>query len=102
MHILDSTQQILPEIDNQNLKNINFWCVDEGALPPATPINHYLGGTSKKSHFLLSTHLCALLKSQFGAKYGTMGPPRAIYEPRGQDVIETSIVLTTLIQTVSE
>ena len=44
----DVTQEILSEIANQNLKNIKFWCMDQGALPPVTPINPYLGGNMQK------------------------------------------------------
>ena len=44
----DAAQQILSEMANPNLKKVNFWCVDEGALPPMTPINPYLGGNAKK------------------------------------------------------
>ena len=43
MHTLGATQWIPPEIAIQNLKNIKFWCVNEGMLLPATPINPYLG-----------------------------------------------------------
>ena len=46
MHTPDAAQQILSEMANQNLKKVNFWCVDEGALPPMTPINPYLGGSA--------------------------------------------------------
>ena len=48
MHTPDAAQQILSEMANRNLKKVNFWCVDEGALPPMTPINPYLGGNMKK------------------------------------------------------
>ena len=48
MHTPDAAQQILSEMANQNLKKVNFWCVDKGALPPMTPINAYLGGNVRK------------------------------------------------------
>ena len=48
MHTPDTDQKILPERANQNFKKVNFWCVDEGALPPMTPINPYLGGNAWK------------------------------------------------------
>ena len=82
----DVIQQILSEIANWNLKNVKFWGMDEGALPPTTLMNPYLGGNmrSKKwATFYLSVHLCTLWKPHFGAKYGPRGPPRAIYEPGG-------------------
>ena len=43
----------LSEIANWNLKNVKFWGMDEGALPPTTPINPSLGGDTwqKMSHF---------------------------------------------------
>ena len=44
MHTPDAAQQILSEMSNPNLKKVNFWCVNEGMLPPMTPINPYLGG----------------------------------------------------------
>ena len=51
-------QQILSEIANQKLKNIKFWCVNEGVLPPVTPINPLFRGkcVKKMSHFL---HVCS-------------------------------------------
>ena len=85
MHTPDVIQQILSEIANWNLKNVKFWGMDEGVLPPMTPINPYLGGNAWKkwATFYLSVHLCTLCKPHFGAKYGPRGPPRAIYEPGG-------------------
>ena len=85
MHTPDVIQQILSEIANWNLKNVKFWGMDEGALPPMTPVNPYLGGNAWKkwATFYLSVHLCTLWKPHFGAKYGPRGPPRAIYEPGG-------------------
>ena len=47
MHTLGATQQIPLEIAIQNLENIKFWCDNEGALSPATPINPYLGSGAK-------------------------------------------------------
>ena len=44
MHTPGAAQQILSEMANRNLKKVNFWCVDKGALPPMTPLNPYLGG----------------------------------------------------------
>ena len=63
-----------------------------------TPINPYLGGTHEKNEPLFTClfHLCTLWKPHFGAKYGPRGPPRAIYEPGGQGVTETPIVLKEL------
>ena len=85
MHTPDVIQQILSEIANWNLKNVKFWGMDEGALPPMTPVNPYLGGNVRKkwATFYLSVHLCTLWKPHFGAKYGPRGPSRAIYEPGG-------------------
>ena len=37
MHTPDAIQQILSEIANWNLKNVKFWGMDKGALPPTTP-----------------------------------------------------------------
>ena len=48
MQALGATQLIPPEISIQNLKNIQFWWADEGALSPATPIIPYLGGSVQK------------------------------------------------------
>ena len=48
------TQQILSEIANRKLKNVKLY-MDEGALPPATPINPYLGANA---HFL---HVCSFM-----------------------------------------
>ena len=84
MHTPDVIQQILSEIANWNLKNVKFWGMDKGALPPMIPVNPSLGGnTQKNDTFYLSVHLCTLWKLHFGAKYTPRGPPRAIYEPGG-------------------
>ena len=58
-------QQILSEMSNQNLKKVNFWCVDEGALPPTTPINPYLEGNAWKKwgHFLIINPFTHTLES---------------------------------------
>ena len=65
MHTPDATQQILSEMANQNLKKVNFWCVDEGVLPPMTPINPYLGGNVWKTmgHFLIVNPFMHALES---------------------------------------
>ena len=42
-------------------------------------------------------HLRTVWNHQFGAKYGPVSPPRAIYEPGGQGVAETPIVSKALI-----
>ena len=53
MHTPGVTQCIALETANRLLKNGKFFGGDEGALPPATPINPYLGGrhTKKMGHF---------------------------------------------------
>ena len=43
IHTSDATKEVSPETTNRTLKNVKFWCVSEGALPPVTPINPYLG-----------------------------------------------------------
>ena len=48
MHMTGVTQCIAPETVNQLLKNGKFFGGDDGALPPATPINPYLGGRHAK------------------------------------------------------
>ena len=48
MHTPGVTQCIAPETANQLLKNGKFFGGDEGALPPVTPINPYLGGRCAK------------------------------------------------------
>ena len=54
MHTPDVTQQILLEMANRNLRNVKFWCMDEGVLPPVTPINPYLGGNAHKNEPLFN------------------------------------------------
>ena len=45
-------------VPNQTLKNIKVWCVDEGVLPPVTPINPYLGeGRKKLVTFYMPNHI---------------------------------------------
>ena len=64
MHTPDAAQQILSEMANQNLKKVNFWYVDEGALPPMTTINPYLGGNAQKmGHFLIVNPFMHTLES---------------------------------------
>ena len=62
MHTPGVTQQILSDMANWGLKNIKFWYVDEGALPPVTPINPYLGANAQKklATFYMSVHLHTL------------------------------------------
>ena len=64
MHTPGVTQQILSEIANQKLKNIKFWCMDEGALPPVTPINPYLGANVWKKNEPPFT--CLFIYTHFG------------------------------------
>ena len=70
MHTPGVTQQILSEIANQKLKNIKFWCMDEGTLSPATPINPYLRAKvwKKWATFYMSAPLHTLWMPQFGTK----------------------------------
>ena len=63
MHTPDVTQQILLEIANRNLKNVKFWCMDEGALLHVTPINPYLGGNTQKNEPIFT---CLLIYTHFG------------------------------------
>ena len=54
MHTPDATQQILSEMANKNLKNLKFWCMDKGMLPPVTLFSPYLGvNVRKKTNHLL-------------------------------------------------
>ena len=63
MHTPDAAQQILSEIANRNLKNVKFWCMDEGALPPVTPVNLYLVGNVQKKNEPLFT--CLFIYTHF-------------------------------------
>ena len=63
MHTPDAAQQILSEMANQNFKKVNFWCVDEGAVPPMTPVNPYLGGNVQKNGPLFN---CQSTYTHFG------------------------------------
>ena len=67
MHTPGVAQCIAPETANRLLKNGNFFGRDEGALPPATPINPYLGGRCAKkwTTFLKPSHISLLWKVQF-------------------------------------
>ena len=55
MHTPDATKEVSLET-NRTLKNVKFWCVNEGALSPMTPINPYGMGhfLHAKSYFCLS------------------------------------------------
>ena len=59
MHTPGVTQQILSEITNQKLKNVKFWCMDEGVLPPETPINPYLGANMHEKNMSHILHVCS-------------------------------------------
>ena len=63
MHTPGATQQLLSEIANWKLKNIKFWCMDQGALPPVTPINPYLGANAQKNEPLFT---CLFIYTHFG------------------------------------
>ena len=63
MHTPDVIQQILSEIANWNLKNVKFWGMDKGALPPMTPIIPYLGGNVQKK---CATFTCLYIYAHFG------------------------------------
>ena len=52
----------MSEIANWNLKNVKFWGMDEGALPPMTPINPYLGGNAWKKEPLF---ICLFIYAHF-------------------------------------
>ena len=62
MHTPGVTQYIASETANLNLKNGKFFGGDQGVLPPATPINPYLGGrsTEKWATFLKPSHISLL------------------------------------------
>ena len=49
MHTPGVSQCIVPETANQLLKNGKIFGGDEGALPPVTPINPYLGEDAPKN-----------------------------------------------------
>ena len=95
MHTPDAAQQILSEMANQNLKKVNFWCVDEGELPPMTPINPYLGGNACKKNGPLFN--CHSIYTCFGITSLELNmAPGVLLEPYmsqgGQGVAETPIV----------
>ena len=95
MHTPDAAQQILSEMANWNLKKVNFWCVDEGALSPMTPINPYLGGNAHKKNGPLFN--CQSICAHFGITSLELNmAPGVLLEPYmsqgGQGVAETPIV----------
>ena len=62
MHTPGVALCIAPETANRLLKNGKFFGGDEGALPPVTPINPYLGGRHAKkwATFLKPSHISLL------------------------------------------
>jgi len=64
---------------------VKIWCGDEGALPPATPVNPYLGRNARKKciTFFKPNHFRTFLKLHFWAKTGPRGSPEAKYELGG-------------------
>ena len=99
MHTPDADQQILSEMANQNLKKVNFWCVDKGALPPMTPVNPYLGGMHKKNgppFNCQSIYACFGITSlQQNMALGVLLEPYISHGAQG--VTETPIVSKVLI-----
>ena len=95
MHTPDATQQILSEVPNQNLRKVNFWCVDKGALPPMTPINPYFRGKRAKNGPLFN---CQSIYTHFGITSLELNiAPEVLLDPYmsrggGQGVAETPIV----------
>ena len=94
MQTPDAAQQILSEMANRNLKKVNFWCVDEGALLPTTPIHPYLGGNTQKNGPLFN---CQSIYACFGITSLELNmAPGVLLEPYmsqgGQGVAETPIV----------
>ena len=92
-HMLPS--KYLSEMANQNLEKVNFWCVDEGALPLMTPINTYLGGNNAKKMDPLFN--CQSIYARFGITSLELNmAPGVLLEPYmrqgGQGVAETRIV----------
>ena len=98
MHTPDVIQQILSEIANWNLKNVKFCGMDEGALPPMTPINPYLGGMCEKNEPLFT---CLFIYAHFENLILELNMvPGVLLEPYmsqgDQGVTETPIVLKGL------
>ena len=60
MHTPDATKEVSLETTNRTLKNAKCWCVDEGALPPTTPINPYLEGRTQKNGSLFTCQIIFL------------------------------------------
>ena len=101
MHTPDVTQQILSEIANQNLKNVKFWCMDEGALPPVTPINPYSGEMHEKNEPFFT---CLFIYTHFGSlSFELNMVPAVLLElymsQGGQGIAETPIVSKGLTET---
>ena len=70
MHTPDATKEVSLETTNRTLKNVKSWCVNKGVLPPATPINPYLGGRARKksASFYMPNHISIFLKPHFWAE----------------------------------
>ena len=66
----------------------------QGTAAPATPVNPYSGGVHKKmGHFYIFP------KPHFWPQNDSWGYPEPKYEPGGEGIKETAIVLKGLIQT---
>ena len=90
MQTPDAAQQILFEMANQNLKKVNFWCVDERVLPPMTPINPYLGETCEKNGPLFN---CQSIYTHLGITSLELNKASGVLLSQGgQSVAETPIV----------
>ena len=81
------------------MRNVKFWGVSEGALPPVTPSNPYVGGGCEKkwATFIILSHFSIFLKPHFWAQNDSSGFPEPKYEPGGEAVTETPIVSKGLI-----
>ena len=74
--------------------DIKFWCVNEGALPPVTPINFYLGGRARKkwATFFTAIHFSTFLNLISGLNMILGGPLSPNMSQGGEGVAETTIV----------
>ena len=79
-HLTDTTRD-----SHSKVKIVKIWCGNEGALPPATPVNPYLGGerAQKMVNFFKASPLMYHIVTSSLAWIWSLGSPRTQIWARG-------------------
>jgi len=91
MHTPDGSQWIPLKTMTRTLRIVKIWCGDEGALPPATPVNPYLGQNARKkwASFWKPSHIPSFRKPHFWVGNSPWGVLRSYMSHGGHSVAAT-------------